>query len=597
MGQEVDYSKDENEERGNWSGRLDFLLSCIGFAVGLGNVWRFPYLCYKNGGGAFLIPYVIFLTIAGLPLFFMELALGQFSSAGPSLVWRFSPLIKGVGYAMMTISGIVGIYYNVILAYAIFYFFASFVNFQPEVPWKTCNNTWNTDNCFAFGDDADAFGNGTRVSPADEYWNNFVLERSPGIDETGSLNWKMTLALLCAWLIVFLCLIKGIKSTGKVVYFTATFPYLVLTILIIRGALLDGSMDGIKFYMVPKWHRLQDPQVWGDAAVQIFYSLGPAWGGLLAMASFNRFNNNCYKDAVIVALTNCGTSVYAGFAVFSVIGFMSKNLNVDIEKVTTSGPGMVFVVYPEGLSMMPISSLWSSLFFFMVITLGLDSMFVMTETVITGIVDDFPAKLREKKVLFTLAVCTCGFILGLPMVTQAGIYWLTLLDWYSAGFSLFTVSLVEICVLMWVYGYKRFSYDIAAMIGHKPNVYFLANWVVITPLALIFILIFSMVTHTPASYDGIAFPSWAIALGWLMVVAALLWIPGIGAGVWMKSAFVGSVWEKFKHLMSPAEDWGPAMDEHKIQRESMDDIALSGRNVLPTTHKVGLDNPGQSNYM
>uniref|UniRef100_K1QL48 Sodium-and chloride-dependent glycine transporter 2 n=1 Tax=Magallana gigas TaxID=29159 RepID=K1QL48_MAGGI len=90
-----DSSGDENHERGNWSRKLDFVLSCLSYAVGLGNVWRFPYVCYRNGAGAFLIPFVIMLFITGIPLVFMELSLGQYASAGVVRVWRASPIFQG----------------------------------------------------------------------------------------------------------------------------------------------------------------------------------------------------------------------------------------------------------------------------------------------------------------------------------------------------------------------------------------------------------------------------------------------------------------------------------------------------------------------
>ncbi|KAI8515178.1 Sodium- and chloride-dependent glycine transporter 2 [Branchiostoma belcheri] len=143
----VEDDGDENKERGNWSNKLDFILSCVGYAVGLGNVWRFPYLAYQNGGGAFLVPYTIMLACAGLPIFFLELAYGQFSSQGPVGVWKAIPLLQGVGVCMVCVSFLVGIYYNVIIAYALFYLFASFTSY---LPWTDCNNPWNTpDNEFS----------------------------------------------------------------------------------------------------------------------------------------------------------------------------------------------------------------------------------------------------------------------------------------------------------------------------------------------------------------------------------------------------------------------------------------------------------------
>uniref|UniRef100_A0A670YSR4 Transporter n=1 Tax=Pseudonaja textilis TaxID=8673 RepID=A0A670YSR4_PSETE len=132
-------------ERETWGKKIDFLLSVVGFSVDLANVWRFPYLCYKNGGGAFLIPYSLFLIIAGMPLFYMELALGQYNREGAATVWKICPLFKGVGYAVILIALYVGFYYNVIIAWSLYYLFASFS--MGELPWVHCNNHWNTPNC------------------------------------------------------------------------------------------------------------------------------------------------------------------------------------------------------------------------------------------------------------------------------------------------------------------------------------------------------------------------------------------------------------------------------------------------------------------
>ncbi|KAL5012798.1 hypothetical protein ScPMuIL_011349 [Solemya velum] len=379
-------------DRGNWTGRLDFILSCIGYAVGLGNIWRFPYLCYRNGGGAFLIPYVIMLVLAGLPLFFFELCLGQFSSEGPITVWKVLPIATGIGWAMVTISAMICVYYNVIIMYSIFYMFVSLVYMDEEVPWASCGNEWNTEKCRSepFPRLAD-MNETTRVNaslsimrtdclddfigkvnttfnasyssfleynstileddlledckknyqtPSEEYWLNHVLriDESGGIGDLGGISIKNLLCLLLAWTIIFFCLMKGIKSSGKVVYFTATFPYMILVILFIRGITLPGYKKGIDFYIIPKWEKLLTPKVWGDAATQIF----TRW-------------NNCFRDAVIVAFINCATSVFGGFVIFSLLGYMSDKLNVPVDKVAADGPGLAFVAYPEGIAQLPFS--------------------------------------------------------------------------------------------------------------------------------------------------------------------------------------------------------------------------------------------------
>uniref|UniRef100_A0A8C2EG16 Transporter n=1 Tax=Cyprinus carpio TaxID=7962 RepID=A0A8C2EG16_CYPCA len=402
--------EDENTDRGNWSSKREYMLSMIGYAVGLGNVWRFPYLAYKHGGGAFLIPYTIMLAVAGLPLFFMESSFGQFCSQGPINVWKAVPILQGVGITMMLVSTFVAIYYNVIIAYSIYYLFASF---QYPLPWsvKDCNSTALnvTENQTCQN------GSTAGQSPSEKYWDEVALQRTSSMNETGPVVWHLALCLLLAWILVGAALFKGIKSSGKVVYFTATFPYVVLFILLIRGVTLEGAKDGIEFYIGSKSNltKLADSEVWKDAATQIFFSLSVAWGGLMALSSYNKFYNNSYQDSIIVCITNCGTSVFAGFAIFSILGHMAHVYQRPVSEVADAGFGLAFIAYPDALSKLPISPLWSILFFVMLITLGLDSQFAGIEVIATCLQDAYPKLLKSKRGIVTTAVCTVLFLLGL----------------------------------------------------------------------------------------------------------------------------------------------------------------------------------------
>jgi len=407
------------EEREKWDNKLDFMLSCIGYAVGLGNIWRFPYLCYRNGGGAFLIPYVFFLLICGMPLFFLELSFGQFGALGPVSIWKISPIFNGVGWCMLLISFIVCIYYNVIIAYALHFIWNSFTT---SLPWASCSNDYNTEFCKEKGQNvtnppewtnttcdagygwfdnigstifkSDNYPNASQLAvgatnvtingscvmyntSAQEYFSLDVLKISSGIDETGSINYQLLIALIIAWLVVFLCLFKGVKWSGKVVYFTATFPYIVLIALLIVGVQQEGAMLGIKFYIYPNATRLADVQVWCDAAVQIFYSLGAAWGVLLNYSHMNDFRNNVYRDAMMITTINCGTSVLAGFVVFSVLGSLAAQTGRAVEDVVDQGCGLTFVAYPAAVANLPVAPLWAFLFFGMLLTLGLDSQVII----------------------------------------------------------------------------------------------------------------------------------------------------------------------------------------------------------------------------
>ncbi|XP_033126430.1 sodium- and chloride-dependent glycine transporter 1-like isoform X2 [Anneissia japonica] len=582
---EDDFS--DEEERGNWGGKLDFMLSTIGFAVGLGNVWRFPYLCYDNGGGAFLIPYCMMLFCAGLPLFFLELGFGQFAGLGCISIWKISPIFKGLGWGMVVITAMVCCYYNIVISYTIFFLFASFTS---ELPWKSCDHEWNTDKCLVVN--SSAVYNSSREWPSQEYWDNHVLQRSSGMEEMGKIRWQLALCLLLAWVVVFGCIAKGVKSSGKVVYFTATFPYVVLFILLIRGLTLPGALDGIKFYVSPKFHLLKNPKVWKDAAVQIFYSLGPAWGGLHTLASYNKFRNNCHRDAIIVALTNCGTSVFAGFVIFSIIGFMAHDAGVPVGEVVKSGPGLAFVVYPEAVSRMPGAPFWSIVFFFMLFTLGLDSQFVMMETIITAICDELKnyfKNIYQHKLKITLAFCVVGFLLGLPHVTEGGIYLLTLMDTYSAGFSLLLIALLEIVCVIYIYDYRQFVKNMTYMLGFAPNIYWLITWIVVGPSIIIFIFIFFCLGYEPLTYDGYVYSKGAEALGWLMVLAAI--IPIVVFAVYEVWKQEGTLLQRIYKSSRPTEEWGPYHNKHRLQccyklLEGRGDPGNIGQSYTPESYQM-----------
>ncbi|XP_070554247.1 sodium-dependent proline transporter-like [Ptychodera flava] len=559
---EVDEEEQENG-RGYWGHKADFILSSIGFAVGLGNVWRFPYLCYKNGGGAFLIPYVLMLALAGIPLFYLELAFGQFASLGCISIWKICPMFKGLGYGMVVVSALVVIYYNVIVSYTVFYTFASLTS---QLPWAGCYNYWNSDNCFdvSINQSNTAYQIEKKIWPSQEYYYRKVLDISEDMDDIGGIRWQLALSLLFCWCIVYACVIKGIKSSGKVVYFTAVFPYIVLTILLIRGVMLPGAGKGLEFYLKPRWELLANPTVWRDAASQIFFSLGIAFGTIITFSSYNKFNNNACRDALIISLVNCGTSVYSGLVIFSTLGFMAHDSGVEVEDVVDEGAGLVFIVYPEAVSRLPGAPFWSFLFFFMLFTLGLDSQFAMFETVMTAIVDELPARLRNRKPLYTAIVASIMFLCGLPCTTRGGIYILTLMDWYSAGFSLLFIATIMCIVICYIYGAKRFSKDIEAMMkGFLPNwVGWRVCWMALSPLVMTFVMIFSFVKYSPASYGDYEFPGWAEAVGWILAASSMVTLPVFMVVAVLKGE--GSLVNRIRASLRPTWDWGPAVTKNRI---------------------------------
>ncbi|XP_063324240.1 sodium- and chloride-dependent GABA transporter 2-like [Pelmatolapia mariae] len=552
--------------RGQWSSKIEFLLAVAGQIIGLGNVWRFPYLCYKNGGGVFFIPYILFLFACGIPLFLLETSLGQYTKQGGITCWKkICPLFEGLGYCSEVVVLYSSIYYIIILAWAFLYLFSSF---NSELPWASCKNSWNTETCVEFDGKADYFNmtvyeNAT--SPVREFWERRVLNITGNINELGNIRWELALCLLLSWIICYFCVWKGVKSTGKVVYFTATFPYVMLVVLLVRGLTLPGAIDGIKFYLYPDPSRLADPQVWMDAGTQIFYSYAICIGCLIALGSYNKYNNDCYKDCVYLCLLNSGTSFVAGFAIFSALGFMAYEQNTDISKVAESGPGLAFIAYPRAVAMMPFPQIWAVFFFVMIILLGLDSEFVGLEALTTAISDMNPAffHVGHRRKLLLLAVSVVSFFIGLVMVTEGGLYIFQVFDYYAcSGMTLLLIAILQSVGVGWVYGADRFYDNLEDMIGYKPLPLIKYCLKYVTPVICTGTFIFSLVKYTPLKFNNtLEYPWWGYALGWWFTLSSTLMVP-----FWMlynMSITPGTLRQRFSILCTPAEDLPLTKSEKK----------------------------------
>ncbi|XP_034387997.1 solute carrier family 6 member 6b [Cyclopterus lumpus] len=551
-----DEAEGKHPQREKWASKLDFVLSVAGGFVGLGNVWRFPYLCYKNGGGAFLIPYFIFLFGGGLPVFFLEVSLGQFTSEGGITCWeKLCPIFTGIGYASIVIVSLLNIYYIVILAWGLYYLFQCF---QPELPWAKCNQPWNTDRCiedtfrknksFWLAANASNF-----TSPVTEFWEHNVLGISDGIDDIGPIKWDLALCLLLVWVICFFCIWKGVKTTGKVVYITATFPFVMLIVLLIRGVTLPGASAGIMFYLYPDLERLKDPEVWIDAGTQIFFSYAICLGAMTSLGSYNKYKYNCYRDCLLLGALNSGTSFVSGFAIFSVLGFMAQEQGVDIADVAESGPGLAFIAYPKAVSMMPFPTVWAVLFFIMLLLLGLDSQFVEVEGQITSLVDLYPSFLRKgyRREIFIAIICSISYLLGLTMVTKGGMYVFQLFDYYAAsGVCLLWVAFFECIAVAWVYGADNYYDALEDMLGYRPNAWMKWSWTIITPLLCMGCFVFSLVKYKPLTYNKVyEYPDWAIGLGWTLALTSMICIPMVVVIKILRSD--GPLIERIKAVAAP----------------------------------------------
>ncbi|PWA30882.1 hypothetical protein CCH79_00010702 [Gambusia affinis] len=574
--------QDAEDGRPAWNNKLEYILAQVGFSVGLGNVWRFPYLCQKNGGGAYLVPYFILLLLIGIPLFFLELAVGQRIRRGSIGVWNYVyPQLGGIGVSSLMVSlsrqftftqvcGFVGLYYNVIIGWSIFYFFQSF---QYPLPWAECpirkNGTEAIDVqrsiCLLFlAADLVVEPECEKSSATTYFWYRQTLNITSTIDETGGLNWKMTLSLLVAWILVCLAVIKGIQSSGKVMYFSSLFPYVVLFCFLVRGLMLKGSVDGIAHMFTPKLEKMLEPQVWREAATQVFFALGLGFGGVIAFSSYNKRDNNCHFDAALVSVINFVTSILATLVVFAVLGFKANIMNEkcvveNTEKIlgylntgvlskelipphinfshltaqdysemygviktvkedifgqlgldpclledelnkAVQGTGLAFIAFTEAMTHFPASPFWSVMFFFMLINLGLGSMIGTMTGITTPILDAF----KIRKEILCVVCCIIAFLLGLLFVQRSGNYFVTMFDDYSAGLPLTVVVILENISVAWIYGTKRFMQDLEDMLGFRPYAFYYYMWRYVSPAILVVLIVATVIemSVSPAGYNA-----------------------------------------------------------------------------------------------
>uniref|UniRef100_A0AAZ3NRT1 Transporter n=1 Tax=Oncorhynchus tshawytscha TaxID=74940 RepID=A0AAZ3NRT1_ONCTS len=541
-------------DRPKWDNKTQYMLTCVGFCVGLGNVWRFPYLCQSHGGGAFMIPFLILLVLEGIPLLHLEFAIGQRLRSGSVGVWTaINPYLTGVGIASLLVSFLVGMYYNTIIAWVMWYFFNSF---QNPLPWSQCPVNANL---------TDLVSECTRSSPVDYFWYRDTLNTSTSIGDSGGLQWWMVLCLLCAWLLLYVCCLRGIATTGKAVYVTSTLPYVVLTIFLIRGLTLKGSLDGIKFLFTPD----------------------------IRFVVYNSVHNNCEQDAVIISIINGFTSVYSATVIYSIIGFRAterfddclegnilallnafnlaegsikegnyaeslQNLNGTFPETIQSldlktcdlqtflsqgveGTGLAFIVFTEAITKMPVSPLWSILFFIMLFCLGLSTMFGSIEGTVVPLQDLNIFPKRWPKEAITGIVCLVSFVIALIFAQSSGNYWLALFDSFAGSIPLLVIAFCEMIAVVYIYGIDRFNKDIEFMIGHKPNLFWQVTWRFVSPLIVLVIFVFYFVTKVSSNVTYIAwnpssedfptlevleYPAWIYVIIFILAGVPSLVVPG-----------------------------------------------------------------------
>jgi NSS family neurotransmitter:Na+ symporter len=475
------------EKRERWKGRPQFLMAAIGSAIGLGNVWRFPYIAYANGGGAFLIPYFVALITAGIPLMMLEYALGVKMQAGPPQA--FAKIRRGlewVGWWSILAAFVIITYYAVVMAWCWNYLYHAFT-----VAWAADAKTFLFSN---------------------------VLQLSKGPGELGGIVPGVLIGLVITWIAVYWIIHKGIGRIGRVVMATVPIPIILIAILVVRGITLPGAAEGLNFYLAPDFSKLLDPHAWLAAYGQVFYSLSLAMGAMIVYASFLPKESDVTNNAFITSFADSGLSFLAGFAIFSTLGYLAHATDVDVSAVAGSGVGLAFVTFPTAIAKLPVAAvLFGVIFFLMLLTLAVDSLFSLVEADVTAVMDTWGFS-RSR---VTFVVCLAACIIGLVFCTKAGLYWLDIVDHWINNYGLAAIGLAEVIVIGYVFGTRPFRKFINSVSEVKVGVWWDIMIMVVTPIVLGATLVLSFYKEFSRPYEG--YPRWALfAGGWAIVVGIFI---------------------------------------------------------------------------
>jgi neurotransmitter:Na+ symporter, NSS family len=479
-------------QREQWKSQLGFVFAAVGSAVGLGNIWRFSYMAYSHGGGAFLIPYIIALLSAGIPLLILEFALGhERMGSAPLAFAKVNRKWEWLGWwaVIFVMFGIV-LYYTVIISWCLNFFVLSF--------------------CLGWGDDPNAF-----------FFNQFLaLSKSPS--EIGNIRIPVLVSLAFVWLInwgiVFRGVRRGIEYMNKIFM---PLLFFLTAVLVLWSISLDGSMNGLRAYLEPDFSKLFDPTVWIDAYSQIFFTLSLGFGIMIAYASYLPAKANITKNAILTAFMNSGYSLFAGIAVFSVLGFMAASQGKPISEVVSQSIGLAFVAYPKAVSLIPGGNIFGAIFFLCLVVAGLSSSISIIEAFISATVDKFGF---SRKPLITL-VTILGFLGSIIFTTQAGLLWLDIADHFITHYGLIVVGIAECHLVGWLFDTRNLRKHVNSISSIKLGY----SWDIIIkyfiPSVLGIVLIGDLYAEIRQPYGGYSWTS-LILIGWnwifLTVAAALV---------------------------------------------------------------------------
>ncbi|AQX15713.1 transporter [Tessaracoccus lapidicaptus] len=486
-----------------FSSRNVFILAAIGSAVGLGNIWRFPYVAYTNGGGAFVIPYLVALLTAGIPLLFFDYALGHRYRSAPPLALRRAgkKWTEALGWWQVLVCFVIGVYYAAILAWAAMYFFFSFTE--------------------AWGADPGAFLMGEFLQVAE----------TPGVGF--DFVPQVAIPMLVVWILTIGVIALGVKrgiSRANVVM----IPLLLVMflILVVQAVTLPGAVDGLNAFFTPNWAALGDPAVWAAAYGQIFFSLSVGFGIMITYSSYLRRRTNLAGSGLVVGFANSGFELLAGIGVFATLGFLMQSTGQSMEDVAAGGIGLAFVAFPSIVSSTGIGPLLGVLFFASLVFAGFTSMISIVEVVVAAIQDKLGLGRLQSTLVVGLPMAAVSMLL-LP--TTTGLYFLDITDEFINKFGILAGAFAMVVAVAWV---LRKLPLLQSHVDRVSSVRFGRVWLVlmgiVVPVVLGYILITEIITKVTTPYGG--YPTGLLAgFGWGMVVLTIIGAIALAATPWKRA--------------------------------------------------------------
>lgn len=399
--------------RDQWNSKVGFLLAAIGSAVGLGNIWRFPYIAATNGGGAFLLPYFFAIITAGIPILILEYTMGKTYRGGAPVTWaRMNRRFEWLGWFQVMIAFVIAVYYFAIIVWVVSYIGFSFTQ--------------------AWGADPSSF---------------FVeyLGLTDSALNLGGIRTNLLIPFIIIWAIAAFIMYKGVsKGIERACKICLPILFVLMLILVIRGVTLPGAVNGLDYMFKPDWNALKDPSVWVAAYGQIFFSLSIAFAIMLAYSSYLPKKTDVVNSAFITATANHGFELFAGIGVFSIMGYMAMQQGVPVSEVAGAGIGLAFMTFPTAISALPaLNTLFGICFFGALFTAGITSMISILQAVVSGFHDKFD--MNHKKAVTVVMVP--AFVLSLLFITGAGMNILDIVDAFINNIGIASAGVIEVILV------------------------------------------------------------------------------------------------------------------------------------------------------